>query len=77
MEPFIPPPLRRGYLRRFTTWLAAFLVSLAIAMGAQAWEMGSTTAFASDNLWTMAKIAAGMVVLAAVFACVPSTSKDD
>lgn len=76
MDLDVPPPLRWRYLRRFVNWLAPFLVVLAIGFGVQVWQAGSAVAFAEDNLWVMARLVAGVIVLSAVFACLRNTKPD-
>ena len=71
MEPYTPPSLRKGYLRRFATWLAAYLTALAVYVSYQVWEIGGAAVLAADNLWLLARYAGGVVVLAAVVACLP------
>ncbi len=76
MEPYVPPPLREGYLRRFATYLAMFLIAIAIGFSVQIWQAGSATAFSEDNLWMMARVVAGVVVLSALFACLRNTKAE-
>jgi hypothetical protein len=70
VEPYVPPALANGYLRRFATWAAMFLIAIAVGFGVQVWQAGYAATLAEDNLWTMARLVAGTVALSAFLACV-------
>jgi hypothetical protein len=72
-----PGPPRLSYLRRFAIWLGILWIVLAAAFAFQVWETGATQAYAAENLWLQARLAAGAVVLAALLACVRGMLKGD